>query len=217
MRVDSSCSLKEIASASEAAERVLEAHGLDFCCHGEASLRAACAELGVDLGAVEDRLRACPECAKAAWDDVTRLIDEIVGTCHRRTRRALAKTRNAVGQTTFGALIDAVAALEKLLLAQMDDEEALFAHVQALANARAERGPFPAPPFTLVHTHRKRLRDGHVNIHRALQHVRELARSPETDSPALRHRIDELGHAIVRQMHLENNELLPRALALEPE
>jgi len=217
MRVDSSRRLKDIASASAAAERVLESYGLDFCCHGEASLREACAAAAADVAAVERRLRACPESAPPPWDDVTSLIDAIVRTYHVRTRRALAETRATIEQLGSRALIEAFGALDELALAQMDMEESLFRRVRALANARLGRGPFPAPPFTTVHVHGGRLREGHARIHEALRRVQELAGAPEVDSAALRRRIKAISHAIHAQIHLENNELLPRAQALEPE
>lgn len=222
MRIDPRGRLKDIASASEAAERVLESYGVDFCCHGDASLREACAGAGLDLGDVEHRLRECPETTQPHWDDVANLIDVIVGSCHVRTRAALAATRAAVEQShrsgaAFRALIEAIDALEKLVIGQMNEEDALFRRVRALAEARASRGPYPAPPFTTVHVHGRRLRAGHTKIHDKLRRVRALAQTPEMDAPALRHRVDALSHAIVGQMHLENNELLPRARALEPE
>ena len=99
----------------------------------------------------------------------------------------------------------------------MHDDEVLFRHVRALADARSGRGPFPPPPLSTIRAQAQRLREAHAHLHDQLRHVRALARSPEIDTIPIRRAIDHLAHALVEQMHLVNNELLPRARDLEPQ
>ena len=214
MRVDPRRRIKEIASASEAAERVLESCGVDYCCKGDVTLLEACARAGLDARDVEKQLRELPDPEPHHWEDTVELLDHIVGVCHPRTHHALARARAAAHGTAVRETLDELA---ELATAQMKEEASLFRHVRALAAARAARGPFPDPPFTTIRTHGRKLRERHAKIHDLLRHARALARAPSVDSPALRHAMDALAHALVAQMHLENNELLPRARALEPE
>jgi regulator of cell morphogenesis and NO signaling len=214
MHIDHRRHVKDIASASDAAKSVLESCGVDFCCKGEASLREACLNAAVDPAEVEQKLRALPDAPTHVWDDVSSLVEHVVDTCHPATRDAIKHARSVAGH---GALADALDVLERSTLARMYDDEVLFRHVRSLADARAGRGPFPPAPFATVRSQGQRLRDAHVRLHDDLRRVRAIARSPEVDTVPVRRAIEHLAHALVEQMHLVNNELIPRAKALEPE
>ena len=214
MRVDPHRRIKEIASASEAAERVLESCGVDYCCKGDVSLLEACAGAGLNARDVEKRLRELPDPKPHHWEDTVELVDHVIGVCHPRTHEALARARAVAHGTAVHRTLDDLATLAT---AQMKEEASLFRHVRALATARAARGPFPDPPFTTIRTHGRKLRERHAKMHDLLRQACALARAPSVDSPPLRHAMAALEHALVAQMHLENNELLPRARALEPE
>lgn len=214
MHIDRRRHVKDIASASEAAKSVLESCGVDFCCKGEASLREACINAEVDPSEIEQRLRELPDLPAPTWDDVASLVDHVVETCHPATRDAILHARSVAAH---GPLGDALEVLQRSAFALMHDDEVLFRHVRALADARAGRGPFPPPPLATVRTQTQRLREAHAHLHDQLRNVRALARSPEIDTIPVRRAIDHLAHALVEQMHLVNNELLPRARDLEPQ
>jgi regulator of cell morphogenesis and NO signaling len=214
MHIDHRRHVKDIASASEAAKSVLESCGVDFCCKGEASLREACIHAAVDPSEVEQRLRELPETPNQVWDDVSSLVDHVVEMCHPATRDAIKHARSVAGH---GALADALDVLERSALARMHDDEVLFRHVRALADARSGRGPFPLGPFATIRSQGHSLREAHARLHDHLRHVRAIASSPEVDTIPIRRAVDHLAHALVEQMHLVNNELIPRAKALEPE
>lgn len=214
MHIDHRRHVKDIASASEAAKSVLESCGVDFCCKGEASLREACIHAAVDPTEVEQKLRELPDAPTQAWDDVSSLVDHVVETCHPATRDAIRHARSVAGR---GALADALDALERSVLARISDDEVLFRHVRSLADARSGRGPFPPAPFAAVRSQAHRLREAHARLHDELRRVRAVASSPAAESSPARRAIDHLAHTLVEQMHLVNNELIPRAKALEPE
>jgi regulator of cell morphogenesis and NO signaling len=222
MRIDPAGRVKDIASLSEEAEHLLESWGVDFCCKGDESLREACAKAGINPVEVERRLRELPDAVPHMWDDVADLVDYVLGSCYPRTRDALERAREVVrearapGDARY-ALAAALDELASLSDAQMKAEEDLFGQVRALAEARSARGPFPAPPFTTVRDHEQPLRERHERIHDQLRRVHALARAPEIDSIPLRRAVDALVHATVAQMHLVDNELVPRARSLEPE
>lgn len=215
MRVDPRRRIKDIASSSEDAERVLESCGVDFCCRGDASLAEACDRAGVSAHEVERKLRELPETPPHAWEDAAELVDYVIHTCHPRTREAIAAARATARDRALREALDELASIAS---AHMKEEEALFRHVRALADARAGRGPFPAPPFTTARAHGRSLHEGHANIHDKLRRARAIAAHAESrDGGELRRAMDALSRAIVAQLHLVNNELLPRASALEPE
>ncbi len=78
-------SLGDLVAACPAAARVLEAYGLDYCCHGERTLDAACAAAGVDAAEVDAALAALDASGDTMWTtlDAPELAAHIVETHHR--------------------------------------------------------------------------------------------------------------------------------------
>ena len=77
--------LGDLVAADPSAARVLDRFGLDFCCHGDRTLRDACAEAGIDAAAVEAELAAAPSGGDTSWTelDPPALADHIVSVHHR--------------------------------------------------------------------------------------------------------------------------------------
>lgn len=214
MHIDHRRHVKDIASSNEAAKSVLESCGVDFCCKGDASLREACINAEVDPTEVEQKLKELPELPARSWDDVASLVDHVVDACHPATRDAILHARSVAAH---GPLANALESLQRSAFALMYDDEVLFRHVRALADARTGRGPFPPPPLSTVRAQMQRLREAHAHLHDELRNVRAIARAPEIDTIPIRRAVEHLEHALVEQMHLVNNELLPRARDLEPQ
>ncbi|MCU0309780.1 MAG: iron-sulfur cluster repair di-iron protein [Acidimicrobiales bacterium] len=77
--------LAELVSTRRGAARVLERHGLDYCCGGAQHLRAACADEGVDADDVLEDLTALAPGPHPEWAllDPAALVDHIEATHHR--------------------------------------------------------------------------------------------------------------------------------------
>ena len=78
--IDKEQTLGQLATAVPTAARVFHRHGLDYCCGGNRSLAAACAESGLDLGTVLEELQAAAATSPGTgqrWAD--RTIPELVG------------------------------------------------------------------------------------------------------------------------------------------
>jgi regulator of cell morphogenesis and NO signaling len=131
--------------ANPAAARVLEAFGLDYCCHGSRTLADACAAAGVDESAVTERLGDLDLEGDATWTslDAPALAAHIVDTHHRYLHEELplldalaAKVQSAHGGrhrelTEVRRIVAAVRAeLEPHL---MKEESVLFPAIAALA------------------------------------------------------------------------------------
>lgn len=56
--ITSDATLANLAVSWAGAARVMQRHGLDFCCRGQQSVAAACAAKGLDAALVLDELRA---------------------------------------------------------------------------------------------------------------------------------------------------------------
>jgi regulator of cell morphogenesis and NO signaling len=223
MQIHRGTPLKEIANAGEAARQLLARSGLDFCCQGERSLGDACKQAGLDAAALEETLLTLPPPEGRDWahEGVSAIVDHVLGDCHPETERRLADVE-AVAKGLSGVaaheLREAVGVLVALTRSQMQEEEShYFVRVRALADARKGRGPFPLPPFRTIHEHEQELRAGHARIYELLTHARDLGKALRGHGAAdVQRAIDALGEALIEQLHLENNVLLPLARDLEP-
>jgi regulator of cell morphogenesis and NO signaling len=216
--------LRDLANTGESVRRALERAGLDYCCKGGETLRRACECAGLDVSTVEKELGAGEVKPVSDWATrgVTALIDHIVGEVHPRTKQVLDELvagRAALSDHDAPAreMREAVGLLVAHAQLQMsEDENVIFARARALAAARKGRGPYPAA-LRSMHDHRARLLEGHATTHEHLRRLRALAaRLTGPGSEQVRARVDAVARAMTEQIHLENNELIPRVLDLEP-
>ena len=225
MNIDRETRLRDAANAGTIARRVLERAGLDYCCEGERTVAEACAASRIDVGPIEAELRALGSDEERARSerDLSAVLDSVLVECHPRTKRLLADAAAAavnLCSTVPSArpLAEAIRALMAHASKQMrEEEETLFMRVRLLADARMGRGPFPPPPFRTIHEHGERLREGHRRAHEYMRKVRALTQAlkgPGVGEVSLK--VETALSSLAEQMHLENNELIPRALDLEP-
>lgn len=126
--IDVQAPLAQVVANNPAAARALDRLGLDYCCHGERTLAAACAEAGLNPADVVAELDAIPVDGDRNWIDLapSALADHIVETHHRYLTEELP-------------LLDALA--EKVLSAHRERHPEL-AEVRALvAEVRADLEP----------------------------------------------------------------------------
>jgi regulator of cell morphogenesis and NO signaling len=76
--------LGDVVTINPATARVLESFGLDYCCHGDQPLDAACAAAGLDVDDVVNRLSELPVEGDTDWVELEApaLADHIVATHH---------------------------------------------------------------------------------------------------------------------------------------
>jgi regulator of cell morphogenesis and NO signaling len=83
--------LADLVVAHPTLSRVLERHGLDYCCGGQRTLADACTEQGIAVAAVLADLAEQPADGPAEWAGlgVAALADHIVATHHRYLQEEL--------------------------------------------------------------------------------------------------------------------------------
>ena len=85
--------LGDLVTATPAAARVLERHGLDYCCGGGATLAEASSAAGIDPQAVRDELAALEPGPPPDWASMGpgELTDHLVATHHAYLHRELPR------------------------------------------------------------------------------------------------------------------------------
>jgi regulator of cell morphogenesis and NO signaling len=224
----------EIVATDFRAARVLERFGIDFCCGGRRSLTDACRVAAADPEVVRRALYELPSAPTDDEKDVRRwpadrLIDHIVSTHHRYVRTAmpaiadhLAKLVSVHGQrhpelTRIGASFDELR--HELLQHLLKEERVLFPYIRELARAPDGR-PRPSPFGTVENPIRMMERE-HRDAGDELRLIRQLTNdyTPPADACTTYcvcfAELAQFEGDLHRHVHLENNVLFPKAVALE--
>jgi regulator of cell morphogenesis and NO signaling len=209
---------------------VFEKFGIDFCCGGRRSVAEACGRAGVDVGAVTRAIEALP--GDAAEDDVSQwtvaqLVDRIVLTHHAFVRSALPRIATYLAKLVdvHGARHPELVQIEgrfgtltrELLQHMRKEEQVLFPYIRELASAAR---PSPSPFGTVENPIRMMERE-HDNAGTLMHDIRRLTNNytpPPDGCTTYRVCLSELAEFerdLHRHVHLENNLLFPRAVALE--
>ena len=225
----------DIVAADFRAAAIFDRFSIDFCCGGRQSLDEACDRARVDRARVVDSLRALPAHAGAAENTSTwtvdALIDRIVGAHHAYVRESLptiaqhlAKLVAVHGErhpelAAVGEAFDAVS--RELTQHMMKEEQILFPYIRGLARFSSERRARTASPFGSVENPIRMMEQEHRDAAHGLETIRTLTRDYAVPGDGCRtyavtlQELAEFEQDLHRHVHLENNVLFPRAVALE--
>jgi len=223
--------IREIATANPAAARVFEDLGIDYCCGGNRSLRAACASANVPVETVLGRLETCRQPSESsAWNhaplgDLTRhIVDRHHGFVRRESPRILSlldkvSKKHGPAHPELSQISDLFACLAAELAEHMTKEERiLFPYIEALS------GPAePSACFASVESPIQVMIADHENAGAILSKIRALTSGYRTPGDAcaafqtLYRLLEDFERDLHWHVHLENNILFPRAIAAEQE
>jgi regulator of cell morphogenesis and NO signaling len=224
----------EMVAADFRAAAIFERFGIDFCCGGRREFNDACRTAAVDprevIGAIEALPAVANEDADVTRWPLDRLVDHIVSTHHEYVRSSMPVIRQhltKLGQV-HGArhpeLLRVTAHFDTIArdLGQhmVKEEQVLFPYVRELA-AIAATGRHVASPFGTVENPIRMMEREHREAADELRVIRELThgyRTPEdgcTTYAVCMAALQQFERDLHRHVHLENNVLFPKAVALE--
>lgn len=229
--------VSEIAAGSLAAVRVFERLGIDYCCGGKRPLAEACREKGYDPAAVLgelDSVAAASEAPSRDWNHapLKEVIEHIVTTHHDYLNRELAplsariekvyKTYNEKYGPALTGLPEVFFGLRsELEMHTRKEEMILFPAIAAYETAVEAGSPLPQTPFGTVANPIRMMEAEHDSAGNALADIRRITANyaiPEyacVTYRSLMAGLQELEQDLHLHIHLENNILFPRAIALE--
>jgi regulator of cell morphogenesis and NO signaling len=223
----------QIAAEFPASVRVFEKHGIDFCCGGKIPVTQACSRKGLDpatlLAEIDQALQTpVPDATDWLTAPLPALIDHIMDTHHAymkvqlpRVEALLAKVLHAHGER-HGDMLREVSAVYGPMKAELDghlakEEMILFPLVRRL-DGGAQSAAFHCGS---VQNPIRVMCMEHDSAGEALFQLRRLTGdyTPPEDAcntfRALYFELAEMERDLHRHIHLENNILFPRAIALE--
>ena len=234
MELVSERTVRELASTNPDAARIFESFGIDYCCGGGRSLAQACSAAKVSVHDVVDAL-AKPRAAEGDRDwqaaSLAELITHIIEKHHGYVRNEIprlialiAKVAKVHGQnhTELAKTEMAFRALtEELTVHLLKEERMLFPYIVQLESA-ARSGSRPAPVmFGTVQNPVHMMIMEHDSVGELLHKMSELTNGytvPEDSCMSykmLYQALPEFEADLHQHIHLENNILFPRAVALE--
>jgi regulator of cell morphogenesis and NO signaling len=240
MALNATQTVRQLATEVPNATRIFEKFGIDYCCGGGKSLEAACAQANLPLNEVLQSLQqgTAPAAGVGNLPDfnqasLSELVAHIVNTHHAyvkqeipRLQKLLAKVVSVHGQNhpelfdmqhVFGGLA------AELTSHMMKEEMVLFPYVNSLEQAVDSGRPSPRSPFGTVANPVQMMEMEHESAGNALKQLRNLSSdyTPPQDAcfsyNTLFSALGEFETDLHQHIHLENNILFPRAIAMEQE
>jgi regulator of cell morphogenesis and NO signaling len=228
--------LGEIAVKDLRKAQIFKKYGLDFCCGGKKTVREACAEKGLDVTKVEYELQQADKnfsTKPLPYNDwsLEFLADYIVNTHHSYVQKTLpdlvayaTKVASVHGNhhPELAAIKKLVEAVNTELSAHLVAEEGVvFPAIKDLAASKKSGQPVQPSPFGTVENIINTMELEHETVGECLEEIRTLSKNytlPEDAcaSYGLLYRLlVEFEDDLHTHIHLENNILFPKAVALE--
>ena len=229
--------LGEIAAKDLRKAEVFKKYGLDFCCGGKKTVKEACAEKGLDVTKVEQELQTADKNISTArplpyndWN-IDFLADYIINTHHSYVKKALPDLRSFASKVAsvhgdrhpelfpISQLVDEV--YEELTSHMIKEETILFPYVKQLVASKHNGNLLPGKSFNTIKSPISIMEQEHEVVGNKLDQIRKLSNNfslPEDACASysyLYKTLDEFENDLHIHVHLENNILFPKALALE--
>jgi regulator of cell morphogenesis and NO signaling len=237
MVIQEQTTVGEIAAVSVAAANVLEKYGIDYCCAGKRPFDQVCRGKGLSpvavKGEIDKAVAALPrETRDWSVEPLKDLIRQIVTTHHEylklelpRLGQRLRKVVQVHGEKDPAALHELEAVYQglwqELSLHMQKEERILFPAIERYETAVRSGVPLPPAPFGRIASPIAVMEAEHDSAGSALGRIRELTMDFQAPAyacstyNALLDGLKALEADLHIHIHLENNILFPRIIALE--
>lgn len=238
--VNRDSTVAEIVSKDYRTADVFRRYNIEYCCGGKYPLHVACRMNGVDeellINELEEATRETNTSNTLNFNEwhLDFLTDYIVNVHHAYLRKALPRLQDYVDRFAEGhrkkfsyleELQQLVVQLNRTSFPHLQqEEEIIFPYIRQIGHAYYNREPYAS---LLVRTLRKPVEDIMAHEHditgKVVHRMRELTNNYNTpENACLSHKVTflklkEVDNDLTRHLHLENNILFPKAIALEKE
>ncbi len=238
MSVEVTQTVGELAATLPGATREFEKLGIDYCCGGGRTLGKACADANIPveqaLSRLEEGFAATGATKDRDWKSqpLADLIAHINGTHHVFVREECPRIERLAGKVVsvhgknHPELLQVqeafVALANELSLHLTKEEQILFPYVIQMEKAVAAHEPLPHAIFGNVMNPVRMMMQEHDGAGDVLKKLRTLTNDYTipagacTSYVALYGALKAFEADLHQHIHLENNILFPRSVALEP-
>lgn len=237
---DSSTFVTDFVTHDYRAADVFLKYDIDFCCSGKMPLELACESRGLETETVLKELKQVIRHSASnivlefdAWN-LDFLADYILNIHHRYLEKALPEANEYVNRFLLGhkKKFPELAELEIIMKRMMKEipphmkkeEEIIFPYIKQIFHAWQHKESYAS---LLIRTLRKPVEEvmqsEHESVGKQLHRMREITQNYNLpEKTCVTHRVTfsklkELDTNLVQHIHLENNILFPKAIAMEKE
>lgn len=228
--------IADMVSKDYRTAEVFKKFGLDFCCGGKKSIQAACKEKHIDYQALSNALeevRNKPQTETLDFNqwDVVRLVDYIVEVHHAYVQENLVLIETFLSKVlrVHGDANPELHEVSKhflqvaneLNMHMLKEERILFPYIKELWNADAKGEASNKPMFGTIRNPIHNMEHEHEIAGQEMAIIRTLTsnyRPPEYACNTYRvlyFKLEEFENDLHKHVHLENNILFPKSIALE--
>lgn len=217
--------------------QVFKKLGIDFCCGGKKTLKEVCDKKGIDFQEVEKQLNGFKEKENNQLNfdqlELDFLADYIVNIHHKYVKESLPfmiELANKVGSVhgnQHPEMIEVAKIFNNLAndfqLHLMKEENILFPHIKELVKAKKEGKTLPRASFGKVDNPTQMMEAEHEQAGEDMGAIRSLTNNYQLPVDAcnsyqiLFKKLAEFENDLFNHVHLENNILFPKSIALEKE
>ncbi len=235
MKINENKTVAEVVSENIKASNIFKKHGIDFCYDGGISLEKACEKNGVDYSTLERELIAVNEAPNRNYDynnwDLGFLIDHIENVHHSYVEQSLPIILQYAEKvaTVHGHHYEEVIKINQLFQEAAEDlashlkkeELVLFPFIKQMLNDEKEGTTLSQEHLGTVNSPIDALEHEHESVGDVFKTIAQLTNNytPPEDAcntfRALYDSLDEFEQDLHQHIHLENNILHPKAIALE--
>jgi len=239
MSLDSGRTVRELAIEIPNATRTFEKLGIDYCCGGSKSLHDACVQAQIPVEHVLDELERAGSFTPAAETTgqdfangtLSWLVERIIAKHHGYVKQEIPRLQQLLNKVVavHGTIRPELGQIRKLFQEMaaeltshmMKEERILFPFIveleEAVSNGRAK----PRPAFGTVKNPIHMMSLEHDSAGAAIKEISALSSNYEPPKGAcfsyktLFAALKEFETDLHQHVHLENNILFPRAIAME--
>ena len=215
---------------------VFKQFGLDFCCGGKKTLTKACKDKGLDIVQIEKELKAVEEKPSTTsqdyntWD-IGFLAEYILNTHHKYVVQAIpvifeytqkvAKVHGERHPEAIEIANDFQIIANELASHMVKEENVLFPYIKRLADAQKNGTAMEPSPFGTIANPIKMMEMEHEEVGNVMENINRLTNGftpPDGACTTFRlsyAKLKEFEDDLHQHIHLENNILFPKAIAME--
>jgi regulator of cell morphogenesis and NO signaling len=236
MLLDPTKTVRELAVTFPNATRVFEKTKIDYCCGGDQLLGAACARAGVELQDLEQMLQTSTDALASEPLDfqkltLVELVTYILDKHHVYTKSEMERLESLVARVVgaHGANHPELLPIQDLLRHLFADlrphmfkeEQILFPFIVELERSVLQNRPAPFAPFGTVNNPIHMMMMEHDTVGDILRELRKLSGDYKVPADGcisyqtFYQALETFEQDLHQHIHLENNILFPKAVALE--
>jgi len=237
MTVDTKITIGEIVAEDFRTASVFSKYGIDFCCKGHRTLEEVCEKKNITVSELVEELSSVSNTSGGTTDFLSWPPDLLIDYIEKKHHRYVEEKTPALLQflnklcNVHGERHPELFQINELFLgcagdlaAHMKKEELiLFPFIKKMLKAKRDGQPLEVPHFGTVENPVAMMKEEHINEGERFESIAQLTDNynPPADACSTYRvafaMLQEFEQDLHTHIHLENNILFPRAIALEKE